>query len=384
MKTTFRCAFFLFFATLTAGCGVDPVSSGGGTVVSNPPTVSTTSVSPDFDSNIPETATLGTNSSLTDESAEIAMLTTAADSAYLDGPAGFWGDIFLNGPVARFRQLRTRFYQMGVRIASAVSEDGSFDLSETPRTFNIGSRAFFDATRNWTVKVSLRDDSFVRAVFLDSDTGEIGAYYLFETGSDGTPVAGAFAYVNPDTLSATAAPDLVRFLAITFDFNDPSQNELSSTLDGYDSVAGRYVVHHMEYQCDETSGTCLGEFLRIDSPPPSREFSARLVRLSWNEETRAICLAPASYSESSVTIGQTQSFTGPDAPSESDVETDTCEINEPFWASRVFSPADFPKRFDDDSDGGFASQLFGDGTSVSAWDDAIGADTIDDWLLGIF
>jgi hypothetical protein len=383
VKTVIRFALFLFIL-MAAACGIDPVSSGGGTVVSNPPSVSTTSVSPDFDSNVPETATLGENTAATDESAGLAMLTTGADSAYLDGPAGFWAEIFLNGPVARFRQLRTHFYLMGTRIASAVSEDGSFQLSETPRTFNIGSRAFFDTTRNWTVSVSLRNDTFVKAVFSDSDTGQIGAYYLFETDSDGTPVSGAFAYVNPDTLSAAAAPDLVRFLAITFDFNDPSQNELSSTLDAYDSLADRYVVHHMEYECDETSGTCLGEFLRIDTPPPSREFSARLVRIQWNEETREICLAPASYSESSATIGQTQSFVGPDVPGESDVETGVCEINEPFWASRVFSPADFPKRFDDDSDGGFASQLFGDGTSVSAWDDAIGADTIDDWLLGIF
>lgn len=382
MKKTLR-HLSLFTLCFFAACGANPTSSGGGTVVSNPPTVPTTSVSPDFDSNIFETATLGENAALTDESA--AFLTAAeAGPTSLEGPAGFWGEVFLNGPVARFRLLRTRFYLMGVRIADAVSASGPIELSETPRTFLIGSRVFFDTTRRWSVSASLRNETLIKAVFRDADTDEIGAYYLFETADDGEPVSGTFAYVNPDTLSSSAAPDLIRFLSISFDFSDPSRNRLSSTLDAYDALAGRYVVQHMQYQCDEMTSDCLGEFLRIDTPPPSRDFSAKLVRLQWNEETREICLAPVNYSAASVTIGETQAFIGPDAPGDADVETGTCGLGEPYWATRVFSPSDFPKRFEDDADGGFAGRLFGDGNDVEAWDGFIGPETVDEWLLGMF
>lgn len=385
LRTTSRLAFVIALFTI-ASCGTSDVNFGGGTVVSNPPTVSTTSLSPEFDERISESATLGDNASseITSElTASDAAFLTDTEASYLDGPAGLWAETFLNGPVARFRSLRNHFQTMGERIAAAISSESGFELSETPQILRLGSRVFFDATRSWTVGIALKDDNHVKAVFRDSDTGEIGAYYLFVTNDDGIPVRGVFAYVNPDTLSANN-DDLVRFLAISFDFTDSATNELTSTIDGYDTISGRYAVQHMQYQCDESSGDCLGEFLRIDSAPPLREFSTRSVRLSWNESTRAICIAPVTYAGDVATLGTTQEFTGPETPDADNITSDTCTIAEPFWATRAFSPDDFPNRFEDDDSGGFAAQLFGDGTSESLWDDNIATTTIDDWLVGRF
>jgi hypothetical protein len=365
---------------LVAACS-STTSSGGGTTVANPPTLPQNSLSPDFDQSIYEESLGSETTEATDLSQEL-IANSNDTTARLTGPASFWTDTVTAGPVKTARILRRRFESLASVIMTAINSDPTFALSATPSTVTLTGRTFFTITGDWRLSISIRDSTHIKVVIRAADDMRIWGYYLFDTDSDGNPIRGAFAFVNVDAL-ALGSEDAFRFFSLSYDFSDSSINRLALTAELFDSDLNLYSIQHDVYQCDPSTRDCVGEFLRISTAPPTREFNARSVRVGWNDTSHEVCAATISY-DSAAHLGTTQSFIGPAQPGDGDVSEGTCTINTPFWQDRVFAPSNFPDRFEDDSDGGFSEHLFGTGTNLTTWEDVITGDTPDDWLEGQF
>lgn len=371
---------FIILIILTAvliSCGAT-ISTGGGTSVSNPPTVPSTSLSPDFDDNILETAITDSDASLTLSYLELEP----NDPAYLSGPASNWTNLVLSGPFARARLMRYRFERWAEAVATLINNNNSFKISSELQYFTTGSKTLGGYESIWRVGIALTDEDLIKIVIKGGPKNRIWGYYLFETDDDGEPLRGVYAFVNPLIFSSNAASG-TRLVTMAYDFRNTSTNKMTFTFNRYDSETGFFAVNHLSYQCNKTAQDCMGELLIIASQPPTRSFSSRSFRMSWNDSTKKICAAQVQY-DTSVTLGETQKFTGPDAPSQSSISDGECTVATPHWSERVFSPDDLPSRYDDSSSGISPSDLFGDGNTLTSWENTINSNTIDSWLSGEF
>jgi hypothetical protein len=343
-----------------------------GTGIANPPTLPTASYTPEFTSYLFETAITSE-----DEDAAIVALTDDAEPALLNGPAADWTEIFLQGPVAYDRTFRRTFQEFGESLAAAAAADPDFVLSESPYTLTLSDVTLVDATRDWTVRVSITADGAIE-VIIQQDDDEIWGYYLFATDDSGNPVRGIFAYVNHDRLSAAVTSGL-RFYGLAFDVTDTSSARVTTGGDAFNEQTGRFIAYNLHLEC-ATSRDCLGEFLAITAAAPHRDLSSHSVRLGWDDTARAICLATAHYDDDDLTLGTTQAFIGPDEPT--DVTEGACTIDEPHWQDhRHF----LPLRFDDtEPHAGLAGLLTGSGSNAATWRAVIDLDAIDRWLGGEF
>lgn len=366
----FCLSLFLFvFVSCTA-------SEGGGTTVANPPTLPQNSFSPDFDTVVPETSV-----EVVSTSSENAYLEKPATSSALTGVAAFWTDTVLDGSFALNRTLRRAFERYATALATAVNNEAGFELSSDLRVITLSNQTLFNSTGDWRISIGTRDSGNVRVVIRDSQE-RIWGYYLFQTDSDGNPIRGTFAFANVDAIADSDATALLRFFTLSYDVTDLADVRLSLTSERYDSDLARTVLQNSFYQCDSTAGSCVAELLKITSAQPTREFSSRSIRLSWSETDHQVCAATISY-DTVAHLGETQGFVGPDAPDEAGVTAGECEIPTAYWSSRVYAPSNFPNRLNDDSNGGFAVQLFGEGI-LANWETTLTESSIDDWLAGQF
>jgi hypothetical protein len=366
--------FLCWLMTVCVACS--SATDGGGTTVANPPSLPESSFSPDFDSAVPETSVESDAS--TDLS---AFLSGPSASAELSGPASFWNTTILEGSFAMNRALRRAFERYALAIGEAVNGEAGFELSEDLRVITIRNQILFGVTGDWRIYVGTRDADNVRVVIRDSED-RIWGYYLFETDVDGNPIRGSFAFANVDAIVDGDSTATLRFFTLSYDVTEASDSRLSLTSERYDVDLLRTIFQQSFYQCDSTEGNCVAELLKITSAQPLREFSARSVRLSWSEADHQVCLATIGY-DTAAQLGETQSFTGPNEPGDSDVTSGQCEIPASYWSNQIYSPDDFPNRLNDDSDGGFAVQLFGD-SLLTNWESILTDSSTDDWLTGRF
>lgn len=371
----FRSLFVLAtVAWLACGCaGVDSDALEVGTGVSNPPTLPS-SFSPDYDNSIYESALIA-------EEADTVLLTSAGMQGFLTGPAADWTDDFLQGFIPKKRGYRESFRAFMTAVDKAVAADADFSLSSEPYLLRLDDERLLDPKNPWLVFVTLRDSGFVRVVILNRDDGKTWGYYLFLMDDTGWPVRGLFAAVDPQTL-ANGADAGVLFFGLAFDFSDPEVKKSIAVVDAFDDHSGNFVVSTLSQECETLSRECLGEFLSISTAPPTREFSSRSVRLSWDDDTHEICIAQTNYNDATTELGETQSFIGPDQPGDQDVTAGACQLSE---SDRLFTTADLPLRYADTSpSGGFAAELAGSGTTLTTWEAVLDEDTIENWLNGLF
>lgn len=374
IKTIFK--LFLILLLFNA-CGT--TSEGGGTSISNPPTVPSNSIIPDFEENIPETAVTDTDSTET----ESLITSDWDDTLFLTGPASAWSSLFLNGPITISRNLRRVLRTWGEAVSTKIAEDPNFTLSSTPQSFIVQNKRLLGVMKTWRVSIRATDERHIKVVVRNTEDNKIWAYYLFKTDENGDPIKGVFSFVNPDKLEFNA-PSGLRFAAIAFDFSDTATNKMSFTIDVFNSQIDRFAIFFISYQCDISTKDCVGQFLPINSQAPEREFGSPSVRYSYNDSSKEVCIETATYGDDNVTFGETQMFTGPEEPQDDDVSEGSCTVATPFWNERIFRPRDFPDRFGDDNDGGFAGHIRGDGSSDTPWETEIGNNTFENWLLGEF
>lgn len=359
----------LFFILISCGGQGTP---GVGTSTGNPSVPQ--QIIPDFQVFISEQA-LGDNNTTGG-----SLTAYYKPSFVLSGPASQWEALFLQGGINDVRVQRTNVEQFGDLISTALNNAGITTATDTIQTVSLTSTNLITTQAPWTIQIRRESSTseFIRLYFINTDTNEIQGTYVFITDSNGDPVRGLFAYVQPDTLSATAG-DGKRLAAFAFDFTDPSENLLVMRVDQFHLVDLRYYVYHVHYECNTNNDECLGEYLEINTPEPTRTFT-HTIRFSWNDTTNVVCIADVTYAADSITLGTTQSFTGPSQPTEADVTDGSCTIRTPFWGSHVYTEADLPFRFNDtDPVGGTALMYFVDGSSKTGWD-LLTPDLIDTWL----
>ncbi|OVE81185.1 hypothetical protein BVY03_04375 [bacterium K02(2017)] len=377
---------------LYISCGsTTTTNTGGGTTISNPPTVSSTNLSPDFDSSLLETSLTesSTSSSLHfleyDEELELEendYVTNEHPILYLSGPAANWSDLVLNGPFATARTLRTRFEAWALAVTELINAQTDFTLTSELQYFTLSQTSLSNHQDTWRVGISSRGTNLIRVVIKGSQKDRIWGYYLYQPNSSGTPIKGVYSFVNPLILSSDAKSG-IRFINMAFDFSDADKTKHSFNFTRYNSTREHYVLNHLGYQCNTTSKNCVGELLRIVSAPPLREFSSNSLRLSWNDDSNEICASPIRYDQA-IIIGQSQSFLGRSQPTDNTVTEGTCELQTPFWSARVFKTTDLPSRFGESNNGIGPNDQFGDGFSLTSWETNIDGDTVDSWLLGQF
>ena len=349
--------FYLILLLLTA-TSCNTITSSVAT-----PSVPTGNVVPDFVNFIPET-TLG-----------------SGQTAALTGPATQWTTDFLQGAINEARLQRTSLESYGALLTAALTAASITTITSTAQTVNLSSINLINTTAPWEVELlqDTHDTDFIRMYFKNSTTGKIQGTYLVISDTNGNPIQGLFAYVNPNLLVSTDGPG-TRLVALAFDFSDPTQNLITMRVYQYNSTLQRNFAYHIHYQCNTVTTKCLGEYLNIQTAEPTRTLASDLIRFSWNEDNQEVCVANLTYENNSAIVGATQKFTGPTQPTDSGVTTGTCSLDTPHWGTHAYRTTDLPQRYNDTSPvGGTAADYFVDGSSKDGWD-ALTPALIDTWL----
>lgn len=380
-------AFLLLSLTLSCTKAGDSATESGeieiGTdaeavgVIINKPRPPAMNIFPDFDVEIPETA-LGSELEDGDSSDEYQ----ADTGTHSFGPLRVWTGIFLNGGITSVRSYRTRLEELGTEVVATLSEAGVTEITETAQNFTIAADFTLPSgTTSWEMEIAQEPgyEDYIRLYFRSSTSGLIEATYVAQTDGDANPKRGLFAYVNPERLSADAIGN-VRITAMAFDFTDESKKLLVMRQEQYQPGLGRYYAFQIHQQCDETTSTCLGEYLEIVDEAPARQIEEMNSRFSWNEATNAVCLTDVDYSSGTFATLATYGFTGPDVPDEENVTENECSVATPHWGAHVFTANDLVLRYEDtDPHGGTALSYYVDGVSKSGWETLTPA-LIDTWL----
>ena len=147
----------ILFSIFCGACS----NEGGGTSISNPPTIPTVSLLPDFDENIFQTT-------LTDSSAATSL-------SYLTDPSTIWSNVVINGPFSIAMTNLAELEIWGETVAALIAADTDFSLSSEPTSYLVEDVSIAGVTKTWAVSVSLRDDEFIQVVIYNSTNSKIWA-----------------------------------------------------------------------------------------------------------------------------------------------------------------------------------------------------------------
>lgn len=365
--------------------GTTSEDGGVGTTV-NKPGLPTLSLFPDFAEAFPDETLGSTSESLSLTSASFAAIGGGSTLRYL-AASQLWTGVVTEGSVREGRILRSELAVFGQLTARSISEAGLGEADENLQSVVLqtetGVAHLVDTDTAWTVqfKQESTDAAYVRFYFVNGTTGLIEGTYVVKTDESGNPESGIFAYVKPSLLSATPASGRA-LVAFSFDLSDTARNLFALRETYYNDSRATNITYDLHQQCDASSQDCLGEYLELWNDASRSINEANNIRVSWNDGTNAVCLAEISYNGSETTSETTHSFTGPDSPSEADVQDDVCSVTKPFWGDHVFAEGDLPQRFEDtDPPGGTALLYYVDGVSTTGWDTLTPA-LITGWLTG--
>lgn len=353
----------ILFAVFLFGCS--GTNEGVGVSVGNPTgTVPQNNLMPDFDAALPELA-LGEDT--TDDPALVRFTTT--DSI------GKLYRLLTQGGIESGRAYRASLQSFGEVLAQALYADNIVtagdDLATVAVDFDL-----FGQNSDWTVELALErtDSNYFRLYMIDRSSGLLNGTYVFTVNDAGEPVKGILAYVDPARLVESTGSG-VRMIAMAFDFSEATQNRIVMRVDEYSENFSANYVFHLHYECNTTTNICIGEYIDISPEGENRTFGTAL-RYQWNDNTQVICLAEATYSGSTASLGDTFTVTG---VSEEGSQT-TCEIGTPVWGGHAYITQDLPLRFtDSEPQGGTALEYYIDGSQKSGWN-ALDPTVIDGWL----
>lgn len=349
-------------------------SNEGGTGISNPPDT-VTSYAPDFDEEISEEAL--TASSL---SSLIKALTGLGTTRSLEAPGSNWEDVVHNGVILNNRTNRSTLEDFSTEVYETVQELG-LTPSEEVEQITLDETTLIDTSAEWIVNVNVDSGTgFLRLFIINPNDTLIWGYYIVELDADGFPQQGMFGYVNRNNLTTPLSSGL-RFFVVVYNFEDSPENKMVVLGESYDESASTFIAHQTLYQCYQTDTQCIAEYIEITTPAPTREFSDRTMRFSWDNDTLEICAAPTTYTDTGIELGTTQLFSG--TPTDANVTTGECEVFPPVWDGALISTSDFVERYEDTTpNSGYAGDLAGDGSDPISWETILDENNIDSILSG--
>lgn len=366
---------FLFLIFLSA-CA-SPMAPGAdtdvGTIIYRP--TMPTSLFPDFDSYLTETAIDSQTSSGTSTTTALRALTssrsvtrTPSDSEASLSISGVWEDIF-QGNLDEIRTGTQHLETFGTTFSPLITAQGFTEATDELQTITSTSELrLIDTTTTWNLEMiqDSTNSDYIRFYFRNQETGLLEATYVVTTDSSNNPIRGLFAWT--DTSETTLGR---RLFAMAFDFTNPSQNLAVIRVEKYHADLESYYTFQVHFQCDASTQNCLGEYNEILNSSTSRDLAAEGVRYSWNETTQDVCIADVDYSDGTLRTAATYEFTGPDISTD-EVVTDSCTVTQPHWGSHIYTEADLPQH-------STASQYYVDGISKTGWD-TLTPSLIDTWL----
>lgn len=353
-----------------------------GTII-NRPGLPSTNIFPDFDSALPQPDSDTASASLSVKWARAATVDDA--TAGTDTPPEIWSDLFYDGDLTELHDVRNTLLNAGEIVAEAIEALSLEEIPTTLTTISTSSSQLVETTAAWEIEFILEPGTtdFMRFYFRNIDTGLLQATYLAQY-SDGDAIQGIFAYVNSDALAENTGTGK-RLYAMAFDFSDSTQNALVERGENYQADLARYQTTQFHYECDSSTDDCIGEPFLIDTPPPTRDFSAGSdIRFSWNATTYQVCLATMNYDNETISTGTTYSFTATTTglPDASEIQTDVCTLSTPLWGAHVFTVDDLLERYEDTTPvGGTSLSYFVDGYAKTGWD-TLTTTVIETWLDG--
>lgn len=258
-------------------------------------------------------------------------------------------------------------------IAAAFAAAGITSIGETTETVSLSEVSLFDTSGPWSIEVEREttDTDFLRIYVIDTTTQLTHASAVIKTDSDGNVLQGLIVYVNPAALEEENAERL-RLWSIAFDFED-SENALMAMRVEHLNDEGFFNAYHLHYQCNQTTGSCLGEYAGIETAPPERSWSTSNFRSTWASDSDELCVALTQY-DLSATAAMGDAF---ELATTNDTDA-PCTLSEPDWTDTGYSLDLLPTRIGDDGDA-TSLEYFIDGIDRSGWE-SLTPETISNWL----
>jgi len=356
------------------------VSSGDtyGTTVNNPRKLETENIFPHFKEYLPSN-----------------VLAHRTDPSAAE-PVGEWATLWvhlLDGPGIQAVQMeKLRLHIFGQKFAQAAEAVEAAAATDSLQSLDLLENTLLaDTLVPWTVqyKQELSHAEYTRYFMLNPETNLLQASYLMVPDSEGNPIRGILVSVDPRNMSLDAADRIaggdgkstVRMIALAYDFTDPENNQMVVRFEYYNKNEGHFATFHVHQQCNLTTNDCIGELIQNTEAPPAVDISPAPVRYSWNENTKVTCMGRYSYETgSAVLLDETHGFTG--LVLSDDEMTTGCTIPTPTWGSGAYPATFLPLRLEDDSLLATSIKYFGDGTSLTPWEQMTVED-IDNWLKAL-
>jgi hypothetical protein len=252
-------------------------------------------------------------------------------------------------------------------LSVPVLENAEIQLEEAVVLLNY-------AKMKWIIKVApeLNNPEYTRLYFINPDTNDIQASYVYMKNDAGDAVKGMLGFVNPK-VSHDDSSFGTRVIILTYDFSNNKQNLFNIRLDRLQGGLGPLVAQKF-MQCDVVGQFCIGEEQSIISRPPERVLDTPTPRYLWHSGSNDICFGEMDYRAGIAEVKETVFYTG----SMETIAFDACTLPKPIWGDHVFTPEDLFVRVEDTLlfQSAFDS-IFGDGQSIDSWFANISPDYID-------